>query len=155
MLWKTTSSRVLWSSWASVSVRLVIPALLEDLGLRPNFPATVLPAVAACLCSMQLGERCELVVSPQHGYGDKGTDRIPPDSQLRFVIFLRDIRGCDVTEERDGAVRKSVLRPSSKKSRPTNGTQVQSKCGRLERRFVSDRKFLCSVRLVISNWLTC
>nr|XP_033786629.1 peptidyl-prolyl cis-trans isomerase FKBP14 isoform X2 [Geotrypetes seraphini] len=44
------------------------------------------------LQTMCVGEKRQLIIPPALGYGKKGKGRIPPDSTLKFIITIMDIR---------------------------------------------------------------
>eukprot|EP01012_Entosiphon_sulcatum_P040439 TRINITY_DN54093_c0_g1_i1.p1 TRINITY_DN54093_c0_g1~~TRINITY_DN54093_c0_g1_i1.p1 ORF type:complete len:146 (+),score=11.44 TRINITY_DN54093_c0_g1_i1:31-438(+) len=43
------------------------------------------------LLKMSKGEKAQLSVAPEYGYGSRGAPGIPPDSILLFEITLRDV----------------------------------------------------------------
>jgi hypothetical protein len=37
---------------------------------------------------MSIGSKCKLTVTPEWAYGEKGTDNIPPNATLTYVLKL-------------------------------------------------------------------
>ena len=48
----------------------------------------VIPGFDMAVASMNVGEKCEVVIPPEFGYGARGVGPIPPNSTLIFRIKL-------------------------------------------------------------------
>ena len=64
---------------------------------------------------------CELLVQPSHGYGEQGRAAlgVPPGATLRLTVAVLDwVAVEDVSEAKDGAALKRVLRRGEGGERP-------------------------------------
>ena len=59
----------------------------------------VIPGWDIAIQSMELGEVAGLIIDPLYAYGDEGTDSIPPDSTLLFLLQLAEIIEAEEVEE--------------------------------------------------------
>ena len=75
---------------------------------------------------MKKGEKAQLTIKPEYGYGKKkGGSKIPPDSTLQFDVELLDWKGTNVTK--DGQVTKITIKKGVGYNRPNTGAQVEGK----------------------------
>lgn len=60
---------------------------------------------------MKLYEKCELKISPEFGFGEKGfpPKMIQPGATLLFEVELLKWKSDDVTERKDGGVLKRLM----------------------------------------------
>ncbi|KAF8569695.1 hypothetical protein P879_03189 [Paragonimus westermani] len=68
------------------------------------------------VATMKIGEVCELIVAPEYGYKD--------DKTMKFVIELFDTKGLDVSVQKNGSVRKSVLEKGRDSANPMVGLEA-------------------------------
>ncbi|KAF7234217.1 hypothetical protein EG68_12321 [Paragonimus skrjabini miyazakii] len=68
------------------------------------------------VATMKIGELCELIVAPEYGYND--------DKTMKFVVELFDTKGLDVSVQKNGSVRKSVLEKGRDSANPMVGLEA-------------------------------
>ena len=77
---------------------------------------------------MTKGEKSLLTCKPEYAYGEKGSPpKIPSNATLQFEIELIQWKGEDVTPNKDGGVRRRLLRQENKADYylPKDGAQVE------------------------------
>ncbi|CAH8475659.1 unnamed protein product [Schistosoma turkestanicum] len=68
------------------------------------------------VATMKLGELCELIASPDYAYKDGKT--------LKFEVELFETLGSDVSRNKDGSIRKSVIRKGRDIYNPVAGSEA-------------------------------
>ncbi|XP_013403472.1 peptidyl-prolyl cis-trans isomerase FKBP4 isoform X2 [Lingula anatina] len=87
---------------------------------------SVIKAWDIALATMKVGEMAEVTCRPDFAYGDTGSPpKIPPNSWLIFEIELLGFMGEDVSTDKDGGVRKSVIVKGEGYKTPNDGAQVE------------------------------
>jgi FK506-binding protein 4/5 len=77
------------------------------------------------VATMKKGELCELICKPEYAYGVNGSPpKIPPNATLKFEVELFRWLGEDITENKDGCVRRSILKKGQGYDTPQDGTKV-------------------------------
>lgn len=75
---------------------------------------------------MLKGEICEIILSPYYGYDKRGSPpMIPPNQELKFEIELIDWVGEDLSREKDGSVRRSVMKKGESYETPNDEAYVE------------------------------
>ncbi|CAH8533823.1 unnamed protein product [Schistosoma rodhaini] len=77
---------------------------------------SVIKAWDVGVATMKLGETCELIASPDYAYKDGKT--------LKFEVELFETLGSDVSRNKDGSIRKSVLRKGKDIYNPVAGAEA-------------------------------
>lgn len=78
----------------------------------------VIKAWEMVIPTMKLGEVCELVAGPEYAYMDGKT--------LHFEIEMLEFFGTDISRERDGTIRQSIIEKGDGISNPASGVRVEA-----------------------------
>ena len=78
--------------------------------------------------TMNRGEVCLLTCKPEYAYGEKGSPpKIPANATLQFEVELIQWKGEDITPNKDGGVRRLLLKQDTKPDyyMPKEGAEVK------------------------------
>ncbi|CAJ0587853.1 unnamed protein product, partial [Mesorhabditis spiculigera] len=79
------------------------------------------------VATMKKGERCELLIAPELGYGPSGNPpKIPPGAILTFDVELLRWESEDIGPGKDGSILRDTLVKGVELENPSEGSQVQA-----------------------------
>lgn len=67
-------------------------AMISHLDIPPSGRSALIPGLEVGLQALRAGERATLTVKSRYAYGKAGAPEIPPNSDLRFVVEVIDVR---------------------------------------------------------------
>jgi len=77
------------------------------------------------VATMKLGERCNLFIKSEYGYGETGSPpKIPGGATLVFDVELFEFKGEDITADKDGGVVKRMIVKGEGFDNPNDGALV-------------------------------
>jgi len=77
------------------------------------------------VATMTIGERCNLYIQAEYGYGETGSPpKIPGGATLVFDVELFEFKGEDITADKDGGVVKRLLVKGDGYDNPNDGAMV-------------------------------
>jgi FK506-binding protein 4/5 len=78
-----------------------------------------------CVASMKKGERCQLTIGAEFGYGEAGSPpKIPANATLIFDMELLKWEGEDISPDHDGTITKSIIVSGEQYNCPSENAPV-------------------------------